>query len=76
MTLPNQGLRKSVTQRQSMLKNSNFLLGSDDVKTGNYAIGLLAEGRLPNGNIFSTEETVHLHIEGSNKTKQRGRYFH
>lgn len=74
VTLPNQTLRKSVdTATINVEKTATFYLEvKDDVKTGNYPIVLFAEGKLPNGSVFSTEETVHLHIVGTNKSKERG----
>ena len=74
VTLPNQTLRKSVdTATINVEKTATFYLEvKDDVKTGNYPIVLFAEGRLPNGGVFSTEETVHLHILGSRKSTEKG----
>lgn len=74
VTLPNQAIRKSVdTATINVEKTATYYFDvKDDVKTGNYPITLFAEGKLPNGSIFSTEETVYLHITGSQKEKQRG----
>ncbi len=74
VTLSNQGTRHEVgsTNINAEQKAEFNLSVKDDVKTGNYPISLSAEGRLPDGATFSTEETVYIHIIGNNKEKQKG----